>query len=169
MAHRPNRPDGPNRLDRRTALSAVAVAGVGAPLLAACGSDEQTAGEPTGASSSPAGDGSTSASPSEQGSEQGGTGGDVFAKAADVPVGGCAVYEDVKLVVTQPVEGEFKCFSAVCTHQGCLVSSASDGVIPCNCHSSQFSLQDGSPQAGPATAPLEAVEIVVDGGNIAIA
>ena len=171
MAHRPNRSDASHRLDRRTALSAVAVAGVGAPLLAACGSDEQTAAEPTGAaSSSPAGEGSTSPSPSEQGSEPGGgTGGDVFAKAADVPVGGCAVYADVKLVVTQPTEGDFKCFSAVCTHQGCLVSSASDGVIPCKCHSSQFSLQDGSPQSGPATAPLEPVEIVVDGDNIALA
>ena len=168
MAHRPNRPERTTRLDRRTALSAATVAGVGVPLLAACGADEETAGEPTGAaSSSAAGEGSTSPSPSEQAGGTGGTGGDVFAKTADVPVGGCAVYADVKLVVTQPTEGEFKCFSAVCTHQGCLVSSASEGVIPCNCHSSQFSLQDGSPQAGPATAPLEPVEIAVDGDNIA--
>ena len=71
--------------------------------------------------------------------------------------------------MTQPTEGEFKCFTAVCTHQGCLVSSASDGVIPCGCHGSQFSLEDGSPQAGPATSALAAVEIVVDGDNITLA
>lgn len=147
-------------LNRRTALSTAAIAGVGVPLLASCGSDDTTAADtPSGASSeAPSADAGA-----------GGSGGDVFASAADVPVGGCAVFSDVKLVVTQPSEGEFRCFTAVCTHQGCLVSSASEGVIPCNCHGSQFSLEDGSPQAGPATAPLEAVDIVVDGDTIALA
>ena len=153
-------------LNRRTALSATALAGVGAPLLASCSSDSSSDSATDPASSTPSSsapaDGSSSAAPE-------GTGGDVLAKTADVPVGGCAVYADAKVVVTQPTEGEFRCFSAVCTHQGCLVSSGSDGVIPCNCHSSQFSLDDGSPQSGPASAPLEAVEIVVDGDNIALA
>lgn len=154
-------------LNRRTALSAAAVAGVGAPLLAACGSDDSTATDTPSSSapSSPAG--SPSDTPSSDAPES--TGGDVFAQTADVPVGGCAVFSEAKVVVTQPTEGDFKCFTAVCTHQGCLVSSGSDGVIPCNCHGSQFSLEDGSPQAGPASAPLEAVEIVVDGDNIALA
>ena len=153
-------------LNRRTALSATALAGVGAPLLASCSSDSSsdsaTDPAPSTPSSSAPAEGSSSAAPES-------TGGDVLAKTADVPVGGCAVYADAKVVVTQPTEGEFRCFSAVCTHQGCLVSSGSDGVIPCNCHSSQFSLEDGSPQSGPASAPLEAVEIVVDGDNIALA
>ena len=152
-------------LNRRTALSAAAaVAGVGAPLLAGCGSDDSTA---TDAGSSAPSSSAPAETPAAGGAES--TGGDVFAKTADVPVGGCAVYSDAKVVVTQPTEGDFRCFSAVCTHQGCLVSSGSEGVIPCNCHASQFSLEDGAPQAGPASAPLESVEIVVDGDDIALA
>lgn len=153
-------------LNRRTALSAAAVAGAGVPLLAGCGGDDTAATDP-GTTSAP-----SSSAPAESPSSDGGgenIGGDVLAKTSEVPVGGCAVYSDAKVVVTQPSEGEFRCFTAVCTHQGCIVSSGSDGVIPCGCHGSQFSLEDGSPQAGPASAPLEAVEIVVDGDNIALA
>ena len=82
----------------------------------------------------------------------------------DVPVGGCAVNADLKIVVSQPVEGDFKAFSAVCTHQGCLVDSSADGEIPCKCHGSRFSLTDGSVLTGPATEALAQVGIsVVDG------
>ena len=83
-----------------------------------------------------------------------------------MPVGGCFVNADAKVVVTQPTEGDFKAFSAVCTHQGCLVESSSDGEIPCPCHLSHFSLEDGSPISGPASAPLAPVEITVDGDSI---
>lgn len=92
--------------------------------------------------------------------------GELIGAAADVPVGGCAVYADRKVVVTQPTEGEFKAFSGVCTHQGCLVSSAPEGDIPCRCHMSFFSPTDGSVVSGPAESPLAAVEIVVEGGEI---
>jgi Rieske Fe-S protein len=54
----------------------------------------------------------------------------------------------------------------VCTHQGCLVESSSDGEIPCPCHLSRFSLDDGSPLSGPASAPLAPVGITVDGDSI---
>ena len=52
-------------------------------------------------------------------------------------------------MVTQPTEGEFKAFSAVCTHQGCLVASVSDGTINCDCHGSKFSIETGDAEAGP--------------------
>jgi Rieske Fe-S protein len=81
-------------------------------------------------------------------------------------VGGCFVVSGAKVVVTQPTEGDFKAFSAVCTHQGCLVESSPEGEIPCPCHSSRFSLDDGSPLSGPATASLAPVEITVDGDSI---
>jgi Rieske Fe-S protein len=93
----------------------------------------------------------------------------VLASAADVPVGGCFVVSGAKVVVTQPSEGDFKAFTAVCTHQGCLVESSTEGDIPCPCHSSKFKLDDGSPISGPATVPLEAVEITVDGDSITLA
>jgi Rieske Fe-S protein len=147
-------------INRRRALSGSAAIAVGVPVLAACGSDDTTAVEPT-TSSSP--DAETS-SPSEDGAATGG--GQALATTADVPVGGCFVVSGAKVVVTQPTEGDFKAFSAVCTHQGCLVESSPEGEIPCPCHSSRFSLDDGSPLSGPATASLAPVEITVDGDSI---
>lgn len=148
-------------VSRRQALSAAALSGAAMPLLAACGDDTSTATEDPS--------GSTGSTSSPEGTPD--AGGQGFASTADVPVGGATVYQDEKLVVTQPVEGEFKCFSAVCTHQGCLVSSGSpdQGVIPCDCHGSQFSLEDGSVVQGPATAALSEVAITVDGTDIATA
>ena len=84
-------------------------------------------------------------------------------------MGGCAVFEADKVVVTQPTEGDFKAFSSVCTHQGCTVSASTEGDIPCNCHGSRFSLEDGSVITGPATAPLDEVTITVEGDKITLA
>jgi Rieske Fe-S protein len=86
-----------------------------------------------------------------------------------VPVGGCFVVAAAKVVLTQPDAGDFKAFSAICTHQGCTVSDGSDGVIPCTCHGSQFSLADGSVVQGPATRPLDEVDIAVEGDSISLA
>ncbi len=85
----------------------------------------------------------------------------VLGKAVDVPVNGGVVFRDQKIVVTQPVEGEFKGFSAVCTHQGCVVNDVDDGIINCDCHGSRFAL-DGSVTTGPATQPLPPVAVSVD-------
>ena len=90
----------------------------------------------------------------------------MLASTSDVPVGGCFVVAAARVVVTQPSEGDFRAFSAVCTHQGCVVESSPDGEIPCPCHRSRFSLEDGAPTSGPASSPLSAVEITVDGDSI---
>ena len=66
-------------------------------------------------------------------------------------------------MVTQPTEGEFKCFTAICTHQGCLVASVSDGTINCDCHGSKYSIETGEVEEGPATFPLAEVPITVSG------
>ncbi|SED24026.1 Ferredoxin subunit of nitrite reductase or a ring-hydroxylating dioxygenase [Nocardioides exalbidus] len=148
-------------INRRRALSGTAAVAVGVPVLAACGSDEtDSATDPSTASPS---DATSEPSASES---SGSGGGDALASAADVPVGGCFVVSAAKVVVTQPTEGDFKAFSAVCTHQGCLVESSTDGQIPCPCHMSMFSLEDGSPTSGPATTALESVAITVDGDSI---
>ena len=145
-------------INRRRALSGSAAVAVGVPLLAACGDDSgSTATDPSSS------DGSSS--PSEDSGSSGG-GGSALASTSDVPVGGCFVVAGAKVVLTQPTEGDFKAFSAVCTHQGCIVESSSDGEIPCPCHGSRFSLDDGSPQSGPASSALAPVEITVDGDSI---
>ncbi|MEO6820975.1 MAG: Rieske (2Fe-2S) protein [Candidatus Nanopelagicales bacterium] len=78
-----------------------------------------------------------------------------------VPVGGGRIYSDQKVVVTQPSAGSYKAFTAVCTHEGCLVGSVSDGAILCPCHGSQFSISDGSVMQGPATIALATEDITV--------
>jgi Rieske Fe-S protein len=151
-------------MNRRRALTGSAAIVVGVPVLAACGSGDEPSTDPSS---------STSPSPSDASPSEPSTDGTATPSAAaalattsSVPVGGCFVNADAKVVVTQPTEGDFKAFSAVCTHQGCLVESSSDGEIPCPCHLSHFSLEDGSPISGPASSPLAPVEITVDGDSI---
>ena len=131
-------------MTRRKTLTGAAVVGVGVPLLAACGSDDG---------------GSTDSAPDV-------ASGETLGPASEVPVGGGKIYPDQKLVVTQPTEGEFKGFSAVCTHQSCLVATVDKGTINCTCHGSKFSIEDGSVSNGPATSPLPAVDVTVDGDQI---
>jgi Rieske Fe-S protein len=69
-------------------------------------------------------------------------------------------------VVTQPTAGEFKVFSAVCTHMGCTVSQIADGRIDCPCHGSEYSIKNGAVLAGPAPKPLPAMPFKVSGGSI---
>ncbi|MEU6807313.1 Rieske (2Fe-2S) protein, partial [Streptomyces neyagawaensis] len=83
-------------------------------------------------------------------------GGEALATTADIPVGGGKIFKDEKVVVTQPQEGDFKAFSAVCTHRACLVTTVEDGTINCPCHGSKFSVTDGAVENGPAQRPLPA-------------
>ncbi len=91
-----------------------------------------------------------------------------IAKAADVPVGGGKIYGDEKVVVTQPAQGDFKAFTAVCTHQGCTVGSVRDGIIHCPCHGSEFKIADGSVAKGPADKPLLEYPVQVRNGGIVV-
>ena len=89
-----------------------------------------------------------------------------LALTSDVPTGGGKILADKKIVITQPRAGSFEAFTAVCTHQGCTVSSVSGGTINCPCHGSKFSLTNGSVVAGPAPSALAPVGIKVQGTSI---
>ena len=78
------------------------------------------------------------------------------------------VFEDVKVVVTQPTRGDFKAFSAICTHQGCTVNGVSDGVITCPCHGSTFDIATGEVKQGPATKPLPPKTVSVGADGITV-
>ncbi|MGH3326430.1 MAG: Rieske (2Fe-2S) protein [Streptomycetales bacterium] len=107
--------------------------------------------------------------PSPKGDKRDGGGSYGLAPAAEVPVGGGTVFEEQRVVVTQPREGEFKGFSATCTHRGCTVDQVEGGTINCPCHGSRFSISDGSVQGGPALDPLPAARIQVSNGQIRLA
>jgi nitrite reductase/ring-hydroxylating ferredoxin subunit len=89
-----------------------------------------------------------------------------LAATSQVPDGGGKIIDGINIVITQPQSGSFKAFSAICTHQGCIVNSVSNGTINCPCHGSKFSIKDGSVVNGPATRPLPAIAIKVEGTSI---
>jgi Rieske Fe-S protein len=86
-----------------------------------------------------------------------------------VPLGGGVILASRSLVVTQPDAGSFRGFDTHCTHAGCPVDRVAEGTIDCPCHSSRFSVADGSPVAGPARRPLEPRRLVVRDGGIYLA
>lgn len=88
--------------------------------------------------------------------------------AADVPVGGGKVFRDHKIVVTQPTAGQYKAFSARCTHAGCIVDQVASAQIQCPCHGSRFDITDGSVKDGPAPSPLPAYKVAVENGNLQV-
>ena len=90
----------------------------------------------------------------------------VLAKTTDIPVGGGKVLTSEKIVVTQPQAGSFHAFTAICTHLGCVVDAVSGGTINCPCHGSRYISVNGSVVNGPATLPLAAVRITVQGTSI---
>ncbi len=89
-----------------------------------------------------------------------------LAATSDIPVGGGKVFQDEKIVVTQPEAGSFKAFSATCTHAGCSVADVTGGTINCPCHGSKYRVADASVAGGPAPSPLPPRAITVENGSI---
>jgi len=92
--------------------------------------------------------------------------GRLLAEIARIPVGGSLVLAARKVVLSRSRTGELHAFSAVCTHQGCLVDSVENGLILCPCHGSQFDARTGAVVAGPAGQPLPPVQVVVHDGGV---
>jgi Rieske Fe-S protein len=140
-------PSGPT-VTRRAVLAGAAALGVGvvgAGALAAC-APSSGPGPATGAPAT----------------------GPVTVSVNDVPVGGGKIFEAQQVVVAQPVAGTFKAFTAICTHEGCVVASVRNGKITCPCHQSQFSALDGSVTQGPAIIALAARTVTRDGDTLTV-
>ena len=159
-------PQRDTRATRRGVLAGVGLVGL-AGAVSACTSSGSPAGTSGGAYGGAYG--GTAAAPSAPAASTpaaAGNGASALAATSEIPVGSGKIFTPEKVVVTQPVSGDFKAFSAVCTHMGCIVSQISDGTIDCPCHGSQFSIKDGSVVGGPAPSPLAAEAIKVSGRSI---
>jgi Rieske Fe-S protein len=152
-------PQRDTRATRRGVLAGVGLVGL-AGAVSACTS--------SGSSGSPAGTsgGTTPGTPAASAPAAAGNGANALTATSEIPVGSGKIFTSERIVVTQPVSGDFKAFSAVCTHMGCIVNQISDGTIDCPCHGSQFSIKDGSVVGGPAPSPLAAEAIKVSGTSI---
>jgi len=125
---------------RRTVLRGAALAGAAGVGLTACGGKKGSSSGPTAAAD--------------------------LGAATEVPVGGAKLYRDDKVLVSQPSQGTFKAFSAVCTHQGCVLDTVDGTTASCPCHGSKFDAETGAVVQGPATRPLPAVPVTESGGKL---
>jgi Rieske Fe-S protein len=148
-----------SRATRRGVLAGVGLAGL-AGAITACGAGGSggSAAAAAGPASAPAGGGASASS--------GGSAASALATTSEIPVGGGMIFPAKLVVVTQPTAGDFKAFSAICTHMGCTVSTISNGTIDCPCHGSQYSIKNGAVVGGPAPSPLPAKQIKVTGSSI---
>jgi Rieske Fe-S protein len=149
-------------VQRRTILTAGGLVLAGG-ALAACGGADSTATEAaTGAPATGA-----PAAPATEAPATPVAG--ALASVSEIPVGGGVIVPEPPIVITQPVAGTFKAFTAICPHQGCLVSEVAENEIVCPCHGSLFSAEDGAVVQGPAVQGLTAASIAVKGDSIVLA
>ena len=70
------------------------------------------------------------------------------------------------VILLRTSTGEFKAFSATCTHLDCTVQYRKDmGVIWCACHNGRYDLT-GRNIAGPPPRPLEEYRVIVQGDEV---
>ncbi len=159
-------PDLPG-VSRRNLLTVGAV-GAGALALAACSQakspDNPTVSEPAAGGSS----GSTSGSTPGGGAGSGAAGATSLAKLSDIKVGSAIAATNTdgsKIIIARPTDSTVAAFSAICTHQGCVVAP-SGGQLDCPCHGSVFNATTGAVINGPASRALPAVNVKLSGEDI---
>ena len=70
------------------------------------------------------------------------------------------------VIVVRLDSGDYKAFSATCTHLDCTVQYRGDlGVIWCACHNGKYDL-NGRVISGPPPRPLEPFRVVVKGEEV---
>ncbi|MDQ1583408.1 MAG: hypothetical protein QOF36_1462 [Microbacteriaceae bacterium] len=147
---------------RRALITAggVTVVGAGTLVLAACTPSGGSNANPGGSA------GSSGSSGSSSGTATAPAGTEV-AKLASIPVGGsvAAKIGDAPVLLAQPTAGNVVCFSAICTHQGCVVSAAA-AEFDCPCHGSRFEAATGKVLQGPAVIPLNQIAVSISGDTV---
>ena len=77
-------------------------------------------------------------------------------------------FGDTPGIVIHTAEGQFKAFSAVCTHLNCTVQYRQDlKHIWCACHNGHYDL-NGKNVAGPPPRPLEEYKVFVQGEDVIV-
>jgi len=89
---------------------------------------------------------------------------------SDVPVRGGKTFtvNDQAVLITQPTEGTFKAFLAVCTHAGVKLNRVLNGEIVCDGHGAVFNAETGMVQSGPAPRALNKIAVEVIDGSVSV-
>ena len=70
----------------------------------------------------------------------------------------------------QPAAGTFVAYSAVCTHEGCIVNdNVSNGSFDCPCHGAQFDATTGAHTRGPGQGDLAKLNVSASGDSVYLA
>lgn len=147
--------------------AAIGVSVTGASVVAGCGGG----GGNGSSSNTSSGGGAASTGGSSGGTtEMGSSGGQAIAKASDVPQNSAKKFTNSgePAVLVHLKSGDFVAYSAVCTHQGCIVDyQKQSSQLACPCHGSLFDpSKNAQVVTGPAPRPLPEIPIKVEGGQI---
>ena len=147
------------RISRKRFVRLAATVGLGSaavPLVSACGGS--TGGEPGGGR------------PLDGGPKVGE--GETIAEASGLEPGAAVPFTDAgsgeQAVLLRLEGGQFAAYSAICTHQRCIVGyDRAEGTLECPCHGSIFDPANGAEVLnGPATRPLPEVPVRVENGRV---
>ena len=142
--------DNPKTSRREFCAHAISLVTV-ASLIEGCGSK----GNPASPGGGGGGGGTAPALATVTGTRSGSTITVNVAGTALAAVGGAALVQagSDSFLVTQTGSGSFRAFSAICTHEQCIVTGFQSGAFVCPCHGSQYSTS-GQVTQGPATRAL---------------
>jgi Rieske Fe-S protein len=140
--------DEPKQLPRRGFLN-IAIGGSGAAFAVAAGSAVARFVEP----------------PAHPSSGQA-----VVGKLEDFPVGAVktVLVEERPVLVFRGTDGQFRAFSALCTHLQCVVRYVPERTqIECPCHGGVYSME-GLNVAGPPPRPLTELAVLINDGTVIV-
>ena len=130
--------------------SAIGVSVAGASMISACGGGSGSSG-----------------SASESATQGTSGGGQAIARESELAPGSATKFKDSgkPAILVHLDSGEFAAYSAICTHQRCIVAYRG-GQLACPCHGSIFDAANGEVINPPAPRPLTKIPIEVRNGEV---
>lgn len=95
----------------------------------------------------------------------------IAAKINEIPANTAKIVKlgNKPLILVHTERGEYKAFSATCTHLGCVVEYRGDkgGYFHCNCHGGEYDLS-GKNISGPPPRPLTPYSVFIKNQDIIV-
>ncbi|MCA1729287.1 MAG: Rieske (2Fe-2S) protein [Actinobacteria bacterium] len=149
----------------------VGLSSAAASVLSACGGGGQSSGSGGGQTTQDSGDGQTT---TDQPASPSVGKGEAIAEESSVSANSAKAFTDAdsgqSAVLVHLQSGEYVAYSAVCTHQGCLVNyQPQSQKLSCPCHGSVFDpAREAAVETGPARAPLPKINTAVQNGEVVL-